>query len=142
MESIINNNEETNKEYNKENNNSSNTSKDINDDVIINLLRKYISTHNPLFSESYNDLYNPIEDTYIIEIKSLVRPRIIEVLNMLQFRNKSYLSYDEKAIHGLSYKSYAFYKEQKIENNATQFVFCLEDDKHCKGILLSFKFNN
>ena len=63
-------------------------------------------------------------------------------VNMLQFKNESYLSYDEKAIHGLSYKSYAFYKEQKIENNAIQFVFCLEDDKNCKGILLSSKFNN
>ena len=138
MESTITHNEETN----KENKNSSNNFKDINDDVIINLLRKYISTHNPLFSESYNDLYNPIEDTYIIEIKSAVIPRIIKVLKTLKFTNESYLSYDEKEIHGLSYKSYAFYKEQKIENGATKFVFCLEDDKNCKGILVSSKCNN
>ena len=59
---------------------------------------------------------------------------------MLKYKNESYLSYDEKKIHGLTYKSYAFYKEQKIENRITQFVFCLEDDKECKGILLSSTF--
>ena len=122
--------------------NNSNTNTENTYNKIINLLQIYIYTHNPLFSESFNDIYNPITDTYIIEIKTRVRPRVIEVLNMLQFKNESYLSYDEKEIHGLSYKSYAFYKEQKIDYKAKQFVFCLEDDKNCKGILVSSKFNN
>ena len=135
MESITN-----NKKNNSNNTNSNSTSiklKYIDDNFIINVLRKFIHNNNPIFSSSINDLYNPTEDTYIIQIKSVVRPRIIEVLKMLHFRNESYLSYDEKEIHGLSYKSYAFYKEQKIENNETQFVFCLEGDKACKGILLT-----
>ena len=66
------------------NNTNSNTENTYN--KIINLLQIYIYTHNPLFSESFNDVYHPITDTYIIEIKSRVRPRVIEVLNMLQFR--------------------------------------------------------
>lgn len=126
---------------NKENNKIPIKLKYIDDNFIINVLQKFIHNHNPIFSGSLNDLYNPTEDTYIIQIKSVVRPRIIEVLKMLHFRNESYLSYDEKEIHGLPYKSYAFYKEQKIENNETHFVFCLEGDKACKGILLSSKLN-
>jgi hypothetical protein len=73
-------------------------------------------------------------------LRTSLIPRIIKVLNMINYRNESYLSYDEKEIHCLSYNSYAFYKEQKIENGVTQFVFCLEDDKGCKGILLSPTF--
>ena len=70
--------------------------------MIIKILQNYIYTHNPIFSESSNDLYNPTEDTYIIEIRTKVRPRIIEVLKILQFINQSNLSNDEKKIHGLS----------------------------------------
>lgn len=140
MESITNNKDNNNTNPNSNRNSIPIKIKDIDDNFIINILRKFIYNHKPVFSGSLNNLYNPTEDTYIIQIKSIVRPRIIEVLKMLQFRNESYLSYDEKEVHGLSYKSYAFYKEQKIENNETQFVFCLEGDKACKGILLSSKF--
>ena len=136
MESIIIN----NNEHNNEHNNKYNKIKDIDNIFIIKLLQSFIYTHKPIFKESFNDGY-PTEDTYIIEIKTRGKPRIIEVLNMLEFKNESYLSYDEKEIHGLSYKSYAFYKECKINNCVTQFVFCLDTDKACKGILLSSKFN-
>ena len=37
-----------------------------------------------------------------------------------------YLSNDEKIITGLSYKSYAYYKEIICENGYIQFVFCLK----------------
>ncbi len=121
-------------------NNNSIKIKDIDDHYIIFVLQKFIYTHKPLFRESLNDLFNATEYTYIIEMNNSIIPRIIEVLKMLKYRNESYLSYDEKDIHGLTYKSYAFYKEQKIENGVTQFVFCLEDDKECKGILLSPTF--
>jgi hypothetical protein len=109
--------------------------------IIISVLQTYIFSHKPIFIESLNDLYNSTEDTFIIEIKAIIIPRIIEVLKVLQFRNESYLSYDGKEIHGLSFKSYAFYKEQTMENGEPQFTFCLENDKDCKGILLSSTFN-
>ena len=121
-------------------NNNSIKNKDIDDHFIINILQKFIYTHKPLFKESLNDLYNATTYTYIIEMNNSIIPRIIKVLNMINYRNESYLSYDEKDIHGLTYKSYAFYKEQKIENGYKKFVFCLEDDKGCKGILLSPTF--
>jgi hypothetical protein len=105
-------------------------------DNIIKLLQTYIYCNQPIFSESFNDGY-PTEDTYILQIKTIIRPRIIEVLKMLQFRNESYLSYDEKDIHGISFKSYAFYKEKIIKNGKKKFIFCLENDKNCRGILLS-----
>jgi len=110
-------------------------------DIIINLLKKYVNKYRPIFFESFNEGY-PIENTYILQIPFIIIPKIIQVLKILNYKNESYISNDEKFITGLTYKSYAFYKEKKIENNTKQihFLFCLEDDKNCKGLLLSPNF--
>jgi len=107
--------------------------------TIYNVVKKYIATHNPIFNESFNekDPMNIIDNTYILEIPYSVIFRVIKVLNLFHYQNKTYLSNDEKIITGLQHKSYAYYKEIICENGYIQFVFCLENDKACKGILLS-----
>ena len=138
---------------------STNITNITNFDIIINLLKKYVNKYKPLFLESFNEGY-PIENTYILQIPFNIIPKIIQVLKVLKYKNESYISKDETQIHGLPYKSYAFYKEESIENieniknsenikniknikNKSKhiyFVFCLEDDKKCRGILLSPNF--
>lgn len=110
--------------------------KTINNELIFNVLQHYIYTHKPVILESFNNGY-PTEDTYILEITNIIRPKIVDVLHNLKYNNHIYLSNEDKYIYGLPYKSYAFYKEIISENNKTIFVFCLENDKECKGILLS-----
>ena len=109
---------------------------------IYNVIKKYIAYHKPIFNESFKeeDPFNTTENTYIVTMPYIIIPKIIKVLKLLHYKNKTYLSNDEKIITGLPYKSYAYYKEINSENGNTQFVFCLEIDKKCKGIILSPHF--
>ena len=69
---------------------------------------------------------NSIDNTYILEILYSLIFRVIKVLNLFNYQNKTYLSNDEKIITGLQYKSYAYYKEIICDNGYIQFVFCLK----------------
>jgi hypothetical protein len=110
--------------------------------LIYSVIKKYIALHKPIFIESFNEErpLDSIYNTYILEIPYNVIFRIIKVLKLLHYQNKTYLSNDGKNITGLSYKSYAYYKEILYKNEYIKFVFCLENDKYCKGILLSPEF--
>ena len=110
--------------------------------TIYNVIKKYVMFHYPIFNNSFNDEdpINSIDTTYVLEIPYNVIPKIIRVLKLLHYHNKTYLSNDEKNITGLSYKSYAHYKQIKTRNGNTQYVFCLENDRKCSGILLSPDF--
>jgi hypothetical protein len=106
--------------------------------IICKLIKTYIKNYKPIFNESFNELdpINTTEITYILEIPYIIISKIIRVLKLLHYKNKTYLSNDEKNITGLPYKSYAYYKVI-YENGYRQYVFCLETDKNCNGILLS-----
>ena len=107
--------------------------------TIYKVIHLYIAQHQPIFTESFNEGY-PIENTYLIKIKYTVIFRIARVLLLLQYRNLTYFSNHEKIITGLSYKSFAFFKEIVLENGNTQYVFCLDTDTKCNGILLSLEY--
>lgn len=139
---------------------SANITNITNFDTIINLLKKYVNKYKPLFLETTHESFNkgyPIENTYILQIPFNIIPKIVQVLKALKYKNESYISKDETQVHGLTFKSYAYYKEKSIENsensetiknlkklkhksNYIYFVFCLEDDKNCRGLLLSPNF--
>ena len=107
--------------------------------AIYNVIKKYITLNTPIFNESFNEErpLDSIYNTYILEIPYNVIFRIIKVLKLLNYQNKTYLSNDGKHITGLPYKSYAFYKTKINESGRPQFVFCLGTDPKCNGILLS-----
>ena len=107
--------------------------------TIYKVINLYVAQHQPIFNESFNEGY-PIEKTYLIKIKYTVIFRIARVLLLLQYRNLTYFSNHEKIITGLSYKSFAFFKEIVLENGNTQYVFCLDTDTKCNGILLSLEY--
>lgn len=132
----------TTQSVNNERETETETDKDMkNFDIIYNLIYKYVNKYKPLYLETFNNGY-PIENTYILEIPFIIIPKIVKFLKFKKFRKESYISNDEQQIHGLSYKSYAFYKEKKMYNTKNQiyFVFCLENDKNCRGLLLSPNF--
>jgi hypothetical protein len=114
--------------------------------TIYNIIKKYVMFHYPTFNNTFNeeDPINSIDTTYVLEIPYNVIQKITRVLKLLHYHNKTYLSNDEKNITGLPYKSYAYYKEiiykNGNENIYKHYVFCLENDKKCKGILLSPDF--
>ena len=105
---------------------------------VYNLLLKYISIHEPIFNDNFNDGY-PLENTYLIKISYNNIPKVINLLKFLHYKNESYLSRDNTPISALSDKSYAFYKKQR-DNLQIKHVYCLENDKECNGILLSLHF--
>ena len=106
--------------------------------TIYKVINLYVAQHQPIFNESFNEGY-PIENTYLIKIKYTVIFRITRVLLLLHYKNLTYFSNDEKIITGLPYKSFAFFKEIVLENGNTQYVFCLDTDTKCNGILLSLE---
>lgn len=112
--------------------------------TIYNALKKYIMFHYPIFNESFDEKepINTIDTTYALKIPYIVIPKVVKVLKLLHYHNKTYLSNDEKNITGLPYKSYTYYKEIIYDNKYKQYVFCLENDKKCKGILLSPDFSD
>jgi len=106
------------------------------------LMQTYLFNRYPIFNESFNKGY-PTDNTYIIKISYNIIQKVINLLHFLKYKDESYLSRDDDdtSICGLQNRSYAFFKSKINVNGEIIYVFCMKNNKNCKGILLSPHIN-